>query len=111
MAAPSRFNKIGLQGRTGTERNTVDSYQQTVEFDIDAIASATEQDTGIPAPTGTIQVTSAWIEVETAEATAAVKTVDVGTTAGSGNWSFTLADAGFADLASKCIITYVATDA
>jgi hypothetical protein len=79
-----------------------------------------------------------YLIVETAEATAVTKTLDVGTTAGSGadalndvsvaatgpvgtpvqaafvgggNWSFTLAGADFADLASRCVIHYVATDA
>jgi hypothetical protein len=138
MASPSRFDKVGLLGRTGVAANETDAYMEAVEFDVTAVASAAEQDTGIAAPTGTIQVTSAYLIVKTAEAAAAVKTLDVGTTAGSGadalndvsvaatgpvgtpvqaafvgggNWSYALAGADFTGVDARCIIHYVATDA
>jgi hypothetical protein len=138
MASPSRFTKVGLQGRTGVVANTQDSYEQTFEFPVLAVASAAEQDTGIAAPTKSIQVLSAYLYVNTAEATAVAKTLTVGTTAGSGadalgatsvaatgpigtpvtaafvgggNWSFTLAGADFAELDAVCVVTVLATDA
>lgn len=138
MASPTRFTKVGTSGRTGTSSNTLDSYTQTFEFPVVAVASAAEQDTGVAAPTGIIQVMSAFLKVTAAEATAAVKTVDVGTTAGTGadalndasvaatgpvgtpvttafvgggNWSYTLAGADFAELDAVCVVTVKATDA
>lgn len=137
MAAPSRFTKVGLQNRIGTAQNTQDSYLQTFEFPVAAIASAAEQDTGVAAPTKSIQVVSAYLYVNTAEASAAAKTLTVGTTTGSGadalgatsvaatgpigtpvtaafvgggNWSFTLAGADFAELDAVCVVTVLATD-
>ena len=100
-------------------------------------ASGAEQDTGVSAPAGIIQVISAYIVVDTAEVTGTTKTVDVGivgqpavflndefvsatgpvgapiTTviSGGANFSFTLASANFAELVSRCVITVMATDA
>ena len=137
MASPSRFTKVGLQGRTGTDTNSQDSYLQTFEFPVLAIASGAEQDTGIAAPTKSIQVVSAYLYVNTAEATGTTKTLTVGTTSGSGadalgassvaatgvvgtpvtaafvgggNWSFTLASANFAELDAVCVVTVLASD-
>ncbi len=136
MTSRTRFNALGLSGRKETENNSQDSFIKTYEFDINAIASGAEQDTGIAAPAGNIQLISAYIDVTTAEATAAAKTVDVGiigqgavflndadvsatgpvgtpvtaAIAGGANFSFTLAGADFAELASKCVITVLATD-
>lgn len=137
MASPTRVIKQGLQGRKGTDKNTQDSYLQTIEFPVAAIASAAEQDTGIEAPTKSIQIVSAYLYVGTEETTAAAKTLTVGTTTGSGadalgatsvavtgpvgtpvtaafagggNWSFTLAGADFVELDATCVITVLATD-
>lgn len=133
----TRFNAIGLAGSVGTDNNSQDTFIRTYEFPINAVASAAEQDTGIAAPTGSIQCLSAYIEVETEELTAAAKTVDVGIVgqgavflndasvaatgpvgtpimaaiAGGANFSFTLAGADFAELASKAVITVLATEA
>lgn len=137
MANPTRFTKLGTSGRTGTVNNTQDSYLKTYEFPILAVASAAEQDTGVAAPTKAIQVVSAMLYVNTAEATAAAKTLTVGTTSGGGadalaatsvaatgpigtpvtvafvgggNWSFTLAGADFAELDAVCVVTVLASD-
>lgn len=77
MAAPSRFTKIGISGRTGTDNNTQDSFLQTFEFPVQAVLSAAAQDTGILAPK-TIQAMGAYLNVTTAEATGTTKTVSVG---------------------------------
>ena len=78
MTARTRFSALGLAGSKDTTKNSQDSFIKTYEFDINAIASASEQDTGVAAPAGNIQVISAFIVVATAEASAAAKTVDVG---------------------------------
>lgn len=137
MATPSRFNKVGLQGRTGTESNTQDTYLKTFEFPVTAVASAAAQDTGIAVPTGGFQAVSAFLIVKTAEATALAKTVSVGTTvdgqalnantdvsavgpvgttatgatAGGGTFTYTLAGADFAELDAVCVVTLLAYDA
>ena len=137
MANPTRYKKVGLSGRTGVSTNTQDTYLRTYEFPVVAVASAAEQDTGIAAPTKSIQVVSAYLYVNTTEATAAVKTLDIGTTAGSGadaindvsvtatgpvgtpvtaaftgggNWSYTLAGADFAELDAVAVVTVLASD-
>lgn len=137
MANPTRFTKLGTSGRTGTVNNTQDSYLKTYEFPILAVASSAEQDTGIAAPTKTVQVVSAYLYVNTAETTGTTKTLTVGTTSGGGadalgassvastgvvgtpvtaafigggNWSFTLASANFAELDAVCVVTVLASD-
>lgn len=137
MANPTRFTKVGTSGKTGVASNTQDSYLQTFEFPVVAVASDAEQDTGVAAPTKAVQVVSAMLYVNTAEATAAVKTLTVGTTAGSGadalgatsvastgpvgtpvtaafvgggNWSYTLVDTDFAELDAVAVITVKAID-
>ena len=137
MSTPSRFTKVGLQGRTGVSTNTQDTYLQTFEFPVVAVASGALQDTGIAAPSGNVQVVSAYLNVTTAEATAAVKTLTVGVVgsgatvlgatsvastgpvgtpvtaafAGNANWSYTLVGADFAELDAVCVVTVLATDA
>jgi hypothetical protein len=137
MANPARFTKLGTSGRTGTDANTEDSYIQTFEFPVVAVASSAEQDTGIAAPTKSIQVISAYLYVNTAEATALTKTLDIGTTsgtgadvlndvsvaatgpvgtpitaafAGGGNWSYTLPLTTFAELDAVAVVTVKASD-
>ena len=58
MANPTRLSKLGLQGRTGVPANTLDSYIQTVEFPVVAVASAAEQLTTVKTPTKSMQVIS-----------------------------------------------------
>lgn len=138
MSTPSRRIKIGLQGRTGTDQNSQDSYIRTYEFPVVAVASSAEQDSGVAAPTKSVQVMSAYLYVNTAETTAAVKTLTVGTTSGGGadalsttsvaatgpigdpvtsafvgggNWSYTLVDTDFIELDAVCVVTVLATDA
>lgn len=137
MSTPSRFTKVGLQGRTGVSTNTKDAYLQTFEFPVVAVASAALQDTGIAAPSGDVQVVSAYLKVNTAEATSLTKTLTVGIVgaganilaatsvaatgpvgtpvtaafAGGANFSYTLATATFAELDAVCVVTVLATDA
>ena len=139
MAAPTRFTKVGLQGRTGTPQNTLDSFVRTVEFPVVAVASAAAQNTGVLTPTESMQVISAYLKVTTAEATAAAKTVDVGVTAtaagvlndtdtsATGNFgtpitaaistvpgaefTYTLAGADFVELDAVCVVTFIGIDA
>lgn len=136
MTAKTRFSALGVAGGKDRPTNTKDTFIKTFEFDINAVASAAEQDTGIAAPAGTIQVISAYIEVEVAEFTAAATTIDVGIVgqaavilndadvaatgpvgtpvtaayAGGANFSFTLAGADFVELVSRCVVTVLATD-
>jgi hypothetical protein len=113
----------------------MDAYIQTIEIPINAIASAAAQDTGVAMPGTNSVLISAVIEVDTLEATAAAKTVDVGLVGGTGaelindadvsaagwtgapvitplnttaNISFTLAGADFAELVSTAILTFQA---
>jgi hypothetical protein len=137
MASPSRLKKLGLQDGLHPTKNTQDSYLQTFEFPVVAVATAAEQDSGVVAPTKSVQVVSAYLYVNTAEATAAVKTLTIGTTSGSGadalgatsvaatgpvgtpvaaafvgggNWSYTLVDTDFIELDAVCVVTVLATD-
>lgn len=136
MTAKTRYSALGLAGSKDSVNNSQDTFIKTFEFDVNAVASAAEQDTGIAAPAGTIQVISAYLEVDTAEATAAAKTVSVGIVgqaaaflgasdvsatgpvgtpvtaaiAGGANFSFTLAGADFVELVSRCVVTVLATD-
>lgn len=134
MTARTRYKALGLQGRQDGHQDT---FLKTYQFPVVAVASAAEQDTGVAAPAGTIQVVSAYLRVTTAEATAAAKTVEVGTTSGSGadilndasvaatgpvgtpitaafagggNFSYTLAGADFAELDAVCVVTVLAAD-
>lgn len=139
MATPSRLSKLGLQGRKGTEKNTLDSYIQTVEFPVVAVASAGVQSTNVPTPTKSMQVISSYLQVETAEATAVTKTVDIGVTGvteaiqadtsvaatgargtyatvavntnASSVFTYTLAGADFAELEAVCVVTFQGIDA
>lgn len=132
----TRFSAIGLAGANGTSVNKQDTFIKTFEFDIDAIASGSEQDTGVAAPAGIIQCISAYIDVATAEVTGTTKLVDVGIVgqpavflndadvsatgpvgtpvtaaiAGGANFSFTLSAGNFAELVSRCVVTVLATD-
>ena len=137
MTARTRYLALGLTGKQSSTDNEQDSFIKTFEFNINAIASGAEQDTGIAAPSGIIQVISAYIDVGTAEVTGTTKTVDVGIVgqpavflndadvsatgpsgtpvtaaiSGGANFSFTLASANFAELVSRCVVTVLATDA
>jgi len=137
MTQRTRYSALGLQGRQATSENSLDTFIKVYEFPIDAVASGAEQDTGVAAPAGWFQVISAVIQVDTAEATGTTKTVDVGTTSGSGadilndasvaatgpvgtpvtaavagggNFSFTLGSADFAELDATCVVYVLAKD-
>lgn len=137
MAAPTRFTKVGTSGRPSTDNNTQDSYIQTFEFPVVAVASAAAQDTGIKAPK-TIQAISAYIKITTPEGTAATKTVSVGIVGAAAsflsdenvsvatrvgtpvtavrpndssvNFTYTLAGADFVELDAICVLTVIASD-
>ncbi len=79
----SRFNSIGLSGRKDVASNRSDAFKQIIEIPITLVASATEQSTGVILPTRCV-VTSTIVNVFTAEATGATKTIDVGLLAGGG---------------------------
>ncbi len=138
MAAPSRLTKVGLQGRTGVPANTLDSFLQTVEFPVVAVASAAPQSTGVFAPTESMQVVSAYLKVNVAEATGVTKTVEIGITgtgsgvltgedvsatgpvgtpvaaaldsSGGAEFIYTLAGADFVELDAVCVVTFVGID-
>lgn len=80
MTAPSRLPKLGVSGRKGTDNNTQDSFIQTFEFPVTAVASAAAQDTGIAVPSKFFQPISALLYVNTPESTGATQSVTVGTT-------------------------------
>ena len=139
MATPSRLSKLGLSGKSGAEINISDPYIKTVEFPVDAIASGSAQDTGVPTPSKSMQVISSYIEINTAEATGTVKTVDIGingqgnviqagtsvaaagaagapvqgaiSVSSSTNFTFTLGSADFAELDATCVVTFQGIDA
>lgn len=135
MASPSRFTKVGVSGRTG--ESEFDSYIQTFEFPVVAVASGAAQDTGIATPDTFLQVISAVLVVDTEETTGTTKTVDIGTTStaagvindadvsvagvvgtpvtaalvGGGNFTYTLGSADFAELSAFCVVTALCSDA
>lgn len=134
MGSPTRFTRVGFSGSKGTEGNKKDTFLQTFEFDIAAVASTDAQETGVKVPVGIVQVVSAYIDVETAEATSATKTVSVGvggagdnvlsgtsvaatggagtpvtaainTTSSNNEFTFTLPTATFAELEGRAVVT------
>ncbi len=133
MSSPSRFSKVGLHGRKGTLNNQTDTFLQTIEIPINAIADATAQDSGVPLPGPNSVLVSAVIQVDVAEVTAVTKTVEVGIVGGTGselmtgvdlsaigwfgtpvaapinapaNISFTLAGSDFVELKAFAILTF-----
>ena len=137
MAAPTRFSKVGLQGRTSVPTNTQDTFIHTVEFPITVVASGAAQDTGIAAPKN-IQAMSAYLKIRTAEATGGTKTVSVGLIGASAaflsaedvsvagavgtpvalvrdnptnaNFSYVLGSADFVELDATAVITFVGSE-
>lgn len=134
MASPTRFNRVGLSGRKDTASNQKDTFLQTFEFDIEAVASGAAQDSGVKVPAGIVQALSAYIDVDTAEATGTTKTVSVGvggagnnllngasvastggvgtpvaaainTTSSNNELTFTLGSADFAELSGRVVVT------
>ena len=136
MTQKTRYKAVGFAGRESGTKNQKDSFVKTYEFDINAVLSGAEQDTGVAAPSGFIQSISAVIVVETAEVTGGTKTVDVGIVgqpavflnnssvastgpvgtpitaaiAGGANFSFTLGSADFVQLEARCVITVVGSE-
>lgn len=80
----TRFLNVGLQGGLGQKdtqtnsTNTRDAYIKTFEIPLTRVASGATQTTNIEAGSKSIQVVSAYVDVTTAEATAATKTLTVG---------------------------------
>lgn len=92
MSSPSRFNKVGLHGRKGPLNNQTDTFLQTIEIPIDAVADATAQDSGVALPGPNSVLVSAVIQVDVAEATSAGPTVEVGIVGGGGSELMTNVD-------------------
>lgn len=135
MAAPTRFTKVGLSGRTGVSTNTLDSFIQTFEIPLAIVASTAAQDTGIAAPANG-KLLGGFIKVDTAEVTTASPTITLGVdgatgtigvgdvdavglkdlpnqdgyTGGTGNFTYTLSDTTFAEFAGSAVITVLAYD-
>lgn len=142
----TRFNNINLQGAVDQKDpatnsiNTVDTFIKTFEIPLTRVASAALQTTNIEAGTKSIQVLSAYIDVVTAEATAATKTLTVGIggaaanilgatsvaatgavgttllpaiklTSANNKFTYTLAGADFAEFVGKAIVTAICTNA
>lgn len=134
MASPSRYNRVGFSGSKNNTTNQKDTFVETFEFDVAAVASGTAQDSGVKVPAGIVQCLSAYIDVETAEVTGTTKTVAVGvggagnnllaatsvaatggvgtpvaaainTTTSNNEITFTLGSANFAELAGRVVVT------
>lgn len=134
MAAPTRFKRVGFSGSKDTTSNQKDTFAQTFEFDLAVVASTTAQNSGVKVPAGIVQAVSAYIDVETAEATGTTKTVSVGvggagnnilngasvaatggvgtpvaaainTTSANNELTFSLGSADFAELAGRVVVT------
>lgn len=136
MANPTRYSRIGLSGRRG-ETNKTDAFIETLVAPIAHVASAAQQDTGIPIPNN-MQAIRATLHITTIEESAVTKTVDVGlfgggedffisavtadvagfkgklnnngTLNGGGTIGFTLAGADFAELEGEIIIHILGAD-
>ncbi len=137
MAAPTRFTKLGVSGRTATANNSEDTYLQTFEFDITAVLSASAQDTGVKAPK-TINSFGGYLIVNTPESTGITQTIDIGITGsgtnivtaadvsaagkvgtvsnvviesgGTNNFSYTLGSGDFVELDARMVIWVIGSD-
>jgi hypothetical protein len=142
----TRFYNINLQGPYGQEdtatnsTNTRDTFIKTFEIPLTRVASGALQTTNIEAGTKAIQIISAYIDVTTAETTAATKTLTVGIggaaanvlgatsvaatgavgtplfpaiplTSSNNKFTYTLAGADFATFVGTAIVTAVCTNA
>jgi len=141
----TRFNAISLEGSFGQRdsqsngTNTRDTFIKTFEIPLIRVASGALQTTNIEAGSKSIQVISAYIDVVTAEATAATKTLTVGIggaaanilgatsvaatgavgttllpaiklTTANNKFTYTLAGADFAEFVGTAIVTAVCSD-
>jgi hypothetical protein len=141
----TRFNNINVQGSFGQKDpatnsvNTRDTFIKTFEIPLARVASAALQTTTIEAGTKSIQVISAYIDVTTAEATAATKTLTVGIggaaanilgatsvaatgavgttllpavklTSANNKFTYTLAGADFAEFVGTAIVTAICSN-
>lgn len=142
----TRFNNISLEGSFGQKdaatnsTNTRDSFIKTFEIPLTRVASGALQTTAIEAGTKSIQIISAYIDVTTAETTAAAKTLTVGIGGAAANvlgatsvatvgaigtpvtaaitlnstnnkFTYTLAGADFATFVGTAIVTAICTNA
>ena len=108
MTSQTRFNRIGLAGRKSA-KNVKDPFVQTIEAPIVAVASAAQQDTGIPLPDGGIQEISAFIKVDSPEVTGTTKTVNVGVFGGSATAFLSAADVSTVGVTGETLISAVNT--
>ncbi len=129
----TRLDSLGLAGRPSST-NLSNTFIKTVEAPVVAVASASEQDTGVLIPSDAVQLVSAVLDVDTAETTATVKTLTVGVFGGDadafmtatsgaatgfagvpvqvpvnggGNIGYTLAGADFAELDARAVLTFL----
>jgi hypothetical protein len=141
----TRFTNISLEGgfqekdKATNSVNTRDSFIKTFEIPLTRVASGALQTTTIEAGTKSIQVISAYIDVTTAETTAATKTLTVGIGGAAANilgatsvaavgavgttllpaitlnstnnkFTYTLAGADFAQFVGTAIVTAICTN-
>ena len=78
----SRFNSIGLSGRKAGTYNVTDSRIKTIEIPVVASATASQIDTGVKI-NNKVQCISAFVVIDTAEATGTTKTLNVGVFGGT----------------------------
>ena len=135
MTTPrNRYTAIGLCGRQSDEGNELDSFIKTYEINLKPVPTIEIQDTGIVAPTGYLQVISAFIVVENSE-DGLSPTVSIGLAssdelfnssdvsnpgvieiesyspiAGGGNFKYKLSGADFSTLKARVVITVVGYD-
>lgn len=87
----TRFNNVSLQGAFGQKdaatnsTNTADTFIKTFEIPLTRVASTAAQTTSIEAGTKWLQIISATIVVDVAEATGTTKTISIGIGAGAAN--------------------------
>ena len=136
MASPSRFTKLGSTNL----KNKTDAYMEAVQFPIVAVAADTAQTVDVKTPSESMQVYSAYIQINTPESSATVTTVSVGVTGANNGaaviadaavdsagvagkpvteaikttpltkFTYTLADSDFEELDAVCIVHYVGID-
>ena len=87
----TRFNNVSLQGPfqqrdpQTNSTNTADTFVKTFEIPLTRVASGAAQTTAIEAGTRWLQVLSAAIIVDVAEAVGVTKTISIGIGAGAAN--------------------------
>jgi len=138
----SRLTNLGLQGSLGQRdnqtntTNTADTFIKTFEIPLTRVASAAAQTTVVEAGTKWLQIISAVIVVDVAEATGTTKTISVGiggaaanvmaatsvaatgavgspvvaaipVTTANNKFTYTLGSANFAEFQGRAIVTAI----